>query len=350
MREMTKRSGRRVTLVSAVTVLLLAVVVACTNLSASPPTTSTLSSADACRLNDKLVPSCGALWGIYAPSAPGQDWVTPFTDIERRIGRTFDIVKRYHDWSNSGDNGQFPDPSERALGGHGARILYFAWTSNIYANGSHVMWRDIAEGKYDASVIVPEARRIQSWSLPVFLDFDHEMDGQDRIKDGDPADYVAAYRHIHDVFVLNGVTNVIWVWTPTGWLGNAARIATFYPGDVYVDWIGYDPYNFYQCNGSVWQTSAQIISPFYNWLMENRHGNKPYLLAEYGSTDNPADPAALPNWYRTFAATVRDFPNIKAVIQFDAATSSACDFRITRSAAVLDAFASSAQSPYVNIR
>jgi Glycosyl hydrolase family 26 len=307
-------------------------------------------TAGSCRLTEKLVPSCGALWGAYVSSGAGQDWTSPFTDVERSVGRRFDIVKRYHDWSNAGEDGQFPDSAEQTLGARGARILFFAWTSGIYSTGSHVMWRDIARGVYDDSVIVPEARRILSWRLPVFLDFDHEMEGQDRRKDGSPAEYIAAYQHIHDVFDSQGVTNVIWVWTSTGWLANVDRIAASYPGDAYVDWIGYDPYNFYTCNGSAWKTPTQTVEPFYDWLIHSGHRNKPFMLAEYGSVTKDGDSNALGMWYGAMAGTLANFPNLKAVVQFDSATSSACDFRVTTSASALAGFARSALSPYVNVR
>src|SRR5207248_11474062 len=40
-----------------------------------------------------------------------------------------------------------------------------------------------------------------------------EMDGRRKANDsGHPALYVAAWRHIHDVFATEGATNVQWVW------------------------------------------------------------------------------------------------------------------------------------------
>jgi Glycosyl hydrolase family 26 len=298
-------------------------------------------------LNAKLVPSCGALWGIYTEPTGSEGWAQPVTSLEQSTGRTFDIVKRYHDWSNAGGNGQFPDTFEQALGANGQRLLDFSWTSNIYSTGGHVMWADIAAGVYDSSVILPEAARLKAWAQPVFMDFDHEMEGQDRLKDGSPAEYIAAYQHIHDVFDSQGVTNVIWVWTSTGWLANVDRIAATYPGDAYVDWIGYDPYNFYTCNGSAWETPTQIVEPFYNWLMSNGHGNKPFMLGEYGSV---ATSTATGAWYGGVVPALKGLPNIKAVMEWNSETSTACDFRVTTQPTILAGFTQAGLDPYVNQR
>lgn len=296
-----------------------------------------------CPLNVKLVPSCGVLWGAYAASRPGQGWVTPFTSLERVMGRRFDVVKRYHDFSGLGDNGQFPDPAERRLGANRARILYLAWSSSLYAAHSHVLWSDIAAGRYDASVIRPEAQRIRQWRLPVFMDFDHEMDSADKSDRGTMAQYVRAYRHIHDVFAALHVNNVVWVWVSTGWTGASAQIGAAYPGDAYVDWIGYDPYNFYLCHQTSWQSVAATLTPFYNWLLRHRHANKPWMLAEYG-TRSGRYAWQEPRWYYDLPAALRRLPRIRAVVQWDDLLSPACDFRIDVRRAVLLAFAAASRS------
>jgi Glycosyl hydrolase family 26 len=313
--------------------------------------TASTDGSSRCGVNGNLVPRCpGALWGAYAASAAGQDWVTPFTNLERSMGRPFDVVKRYHDWSGAGDNGRFPDAAERRLGsGKHPRILYFAWSSDLYEAHSQAVWSDIAAGKYDASVIRPEAERIRRWGRPVFLDFDHEMDDSSRRSKGTSAQYVQAYRHIHQIFTSMHVTNVRWVWVSTGWVPNHQRIAASYPGDAYVDWIGYDPYNFFTCNGSAWHTPRQTVEPFYRWLVRNGHGNKPFMLAEYGSISGPT-PASEPSWYHQFVRTLPRFPKIRAVLQFDAATSPSCRFGVERPAAVRLGFAQASRFPYVHVR
>jgi hypothetical protein len=258
---------------------------------ATPPSNPGTPAGNGCLYGRGSNEDCGVLWGLYTTQvSAAEGWATPFTRVEGDIGRRFDMIKRYHDFSNEGGSGQFPDQYERQLGASGERTLYFAWTSNVWSTGSITSWRSIASGRYDDSVIEPVARRIKAWNKPVFLDFDHEMDGWTRTANGSPADYVAAYRHIHQVFERIGVDNVIWAWVPTGTMANADRIKAMYPGDGYVDWLGYDPYNFYRCNGSSWESPTQSLRPFYDWLTSNISASKPILLGEYGLGLGPTGP------------------------------------------------------------
>jgi hypothetical protein len=295
--------------------------------------------------------TCGVLWGVYTTQvSAAEGWATPFTRLEQQVDRPFDVVKRYHDFSNSGGNGQFPDQYERQLGASGERTLYFAWTSNQWSKGTITRWRPIADGRYDASVIIPAAKRIKAWGKPVFLDFDHEMDGRTRTANGSPADYVAAYRHIHRVFDRVGVDNVIWAWVPTGTMGNRDRIKAMYPGNRYVDWLGYDPYNFYRCNGSGWESPEQSLRPFYDWMSRHINGRKPVLLGEYGSVSDPRNPRRVRDWYAGVSTALATMPRIKAVMQWNSRTSGVCDFRVTRDQQALSGFRAAGKTSYVTKR
>jgi len=318
---------------------------------ASSATTTTATATDdeaECTLSDKLVPSCGALWGMYTRKTAA-DWVSPFTDLEKSTGRTFDIVKRYHDWSNKGANGQFPDADEQELGADGRRILFFAWVSNTWSSGGNASWKDIAAGKYDDSVIIPEAKRLKAWGQKFFLTYDHEMDGVTRTSFGTSAEYVAAYRHIHDVLKAQGVNNVVWVWNPTGYLGNEAKIAAMYPGDAYVDWVAYDPYNFHLCHNTSWRDTKTVLSSFYTWAEKNGLGKKPFMLAEFGSSFDPNNPSAMGDWYADMVPALKALPNIKAAVHFNSGNGKKyCDYRITTNDQSMAGFAEAGQDPYLS--
>ena len=192
-------------------------------------------------------------------------------------------MKEYEDFTSA-----FPSSAEQQLMNSG-HTLHFAWTAKLWSNQNATpSWKDIAAGKDDASVIIPEAKRLAAVKTPFFIDWDHEMDGKTRASWGTPADYVAAYRHIHAVFAQYGVTKAVWAWVPTGYSGNWNKVASYYPGNDVVDWIGWDPYN-----GSVkgWQTPEQVFDSFYNWLDKGGLGSeaaaKPRMLGEYGSVADP---------------------------------------------------------------
>jgi beta-mannanase len=306
-----------------------------------------------CTVNSRLVPSCGALWGIYNPigSIPGAtNWTTAITSMESKVGRRFDIVKRYHDFSNSGSSGAFPDSHERSLAG-GGRIPFIAWVSKNFSTGADQRWADIAAGRYDASVIDPVARRLEDYGGKVFLDFDHEMDGRMRVNDGTPAQYVQAYRHIRARFNAIGADNVIFVWTTTGYLGNEAKIIASYPGDAYVDWIAYDPYNFGVCHDTPWKSFDATVDPFYDWLMSHGHADKPFMLGEYGSVPDPQDPYRRASWFRGQVAGMKAHPNIKAVIYYNSHGSCppAISSSISNDAPALDAFGDAGRDSYFRV-
>jgi len=311
--------------------------------STGPGSTST-GGDGSCTVSAILVPSCGAWWGVYKVPSSGENWETTYTDLEARVGRPFDIVYRYHDFSNAGGAGQFPDNYEQALGVN--HILMFSWASRNFAAGTQLQWSDIASGKYDTSVIDPEAARLKAYGKPVFLTFDPEMERRTPAA-GTPAQFVAAYRHIHDVFAADGVTNVIWVWTSTGYSGNIATISQMYPGDAYVDWIGYDPYNFASCHSGAWRSFDTVVGSFYTWLEDNGYGDKPFMLPEYGTVADPSDPSASGDWYADAPAAMATHPNIKAVLEWDD-VSAPCDTRLTVDPDTMAGFAKMGASPVFN--
>lgn len=55
------------------------------------------------------------------------------------------------------------------------------------------------------------------------------------------AAYVKAWRRLHDIFAVDQVDNVSWVWAPT--VVGSGALKDWYPGDGYVDMLGVDGYN-----------------------------------------------------------------------------------------------------------
>jgi hypothetical protein len=301
-----------------------------------------------CTVTSLLVPTCGAWWGMYLNTDPGGNGLTAtVASRERALGRPLDIVEVYHDFSR-GPNGIFPNPAEDRVARH--HLLLFSWAPAIWSSHTVYRWAAISSGALDRPVIVPEAKRLRAFRHKVFLTFSAEPEGAVPVE-GTPGQFVAAWRHIHDVFARLGVRNVVWVWTTTGYVRyawEAKIIAGLYPGNAYVDWIGYDPYNFFDCHHNVWHSFAETVEPYYLWLTMHHIGTgKPLMLPEFGSAADTADPAREAAWYGSVVPVLRGLPRLKALVMWNSANRR-CNLELSAApAAARAAYRQTGLSPYL---
>jgi beta-mannanase len=297
-----------------------------------PTTTTSPPSSGGGSLGGKLVPSSGALWGSSNVS----------DGLEAALGRRFDISHTYHDWDDA-----FPNAGEQARAAKGT-ILFISWTPRYYGTSRIVSWGSIANGSQDKQIDATAAR-VKAYGRKLFLAFHTEPDRQVGTY-GTAAEFAAAWRHVHDRFAARGVGNVVWVWHVTG-AGNHYGLYTggLYPGDAYVDWIGWDPYNWYTCHGNDWLSFGTKAGASYNWFMANGFGDKPFMLSEYGTRDMPGNPAAKADWFRGIVPALKRMPNLKAVVYFHNGTENpGCDWRIDSTPQARAAFADAGRDPFVN--
>jgi hypothetical protein len=308
------------------------------------PATGATSHANNCARSAIDVPSCGVLWGMFRPrvAVAGQSGKTAnYPALETQIGRPFDLLKDYTDWQ-AGDI--FPDSGAKKLAASG-HTLYYSWNAVNYDTNKVVSYASIANGAYDNSVIIPEAKALKSFGGKIFLDFNHEYDAKPQVSKGTPAQFAAAYRHIWTVFKNQGVSNVIWVWVTTGWTGNSTAILAGYPGASYVDWIGYDPYSLGACAGRKWHSSFDTFDLYYEFVSQHSSMNgKPLILTEYAATAMNPDAKA---WYSSIPATLTQLPRIKALIQYSDKSPTGCDVKVTDSANAMAGFKAAGNSPVV---
>ena len=130
----------------------------------------------------------------------------------------------------------------------------------------------IARGDWDA-YLRAYAKAVKAFGARIALSFGHEMNGgwyQWGWGHVPPVTFIAAWRHIHNVFAAANVTNVIWVWTI-----NRAMHAPhlWWPGKKYVNWIGISGY--YRHPDDRW---AHV---FHSTLANvAKFSSKPILIAE----------------------------------------------------------------------
>lgn len=321
----TPVSQRRRLLLTSATVVsaVLVAVLALRNASGPSGSGSDPSAGDGkCRPTELLEPPCGAWFGAFVPHDRDnlEDKVRAY---EERVGRTLDIVYTYHDMSlpeGARREGQLLSREEQRVGED--RMLLLSWESKWWGGteAQQPTWKEIAAGELDETVIDVQARRIKEYGertgKKVFLSFDLEMDTRTP-DNGTPAEYVRAHRHIHDRFERLGVDNVVWTWIVTGYLNHADLLERMYPGDEYVDWVGYNQYNYYRCHRTGWLSFAQTQTATHEWIRENISGDKPLMLSEFGTAVDSARPDRQAEWYADVPRVLKRLEGVKAALQWN---------------------------------
>jgi Glycosyl hydrolase family 26 len=179
---------------------------------------------------------------------------------------------------------------------------------------------EVAAGKKDTA-IATWADAAKGYGHPFFLRFDWGMNvkelpwGVEAAQS--PSAFVAAWRHIHDIFVQRGAANVTWVWSPTAVSPGSTAMSLLYPGTGYVDWIGINGFN-YGANPiepKVWASFSEIFTPTYSQLLAI-DPTKPMMIAEFASTEIGGSKA---QWIKdAFSSKLEtNFPQVEAVSWFN---------------------------------
>jgi hypothetical protein len=188
-----------------------------------------------------------------------------------------------------------------------------------WSNDSSATDADIAAGKYDTQ-ITAVAQAMKAFGHPMFLLFDEEMNANwypysPGVNGNTAADFVAMWRHIHDIFTTVGANNVTWVWCPNVDPDNTMTpMSEVYPGDDYVDWTGLNGYNWGNVNGNQWLTFSQVFSSSYNTLLSIAPG-KPIMIGETASAEAGGSKA---RWIADlFTQLPTRFPRVNALLWFN---------------------------------
>ncbi len=245
-------------------------------------------------------------------------------DFTERMGRNPAIVASYQSW----DGPWVLDENLRTVADTYGAIPMVSW-------GCGSSNEQIASGAEDP-LITRFAEQLRDYGGPILLRWYWEANLlilPECLGPGTPAEqaahYVDAFRHIADVFDAVGASNVAFVWAPSV-APAAAPLEPFYPGDEYVDWIGADGYGL-----------VEFSAVFGGWYDAYAGRGKPMIVAETGAIDDQAQ----------FLADVgevlpAEFPQIKAIVYFDA-IGKYIDWRLSSyGGSGLDAFATLGREPW----
>jgi hypothetical protein len=213
----------------------------------------------------------------------------------------------------------FPYTPFESLRAHGA-IPVYGWSSSSISEGTSDPKFSLAKvinGRYD-DYIRQFATTAAVWAHPFFLRFNWEMNGDwfpwsEGVNGNRPGQYVAAWRHVHDIFTSVGATNATWLWCPN--IDRDRKLKGLYPGGKYVDWTCLDGYNWgTRYSWSHWTSFKQTFARSYN-AVRKLAPSKPMMLGEVASTDYGGSKSA---WIKEMLSSLpRLFPKVRAFLWFE---------------------------------
>ena len=274
--------------------------------------------------------------GAYVPNGPEDG--NALDAYAAMVGQKPDIVMKY---SNPTDPLLTPaEISNLESRGETPMVTWQLYKSGW--SGPTIPLSSIAAGNYD-SYLRRAADLAKGLPFDVMIRFGHEMNGDWYGWGGQPAAYVAAWRHVVSVFRGEGAANVKWVWSPNVDNGDYPFAGTSPATRGWTTWpstatTGDAPASAWtsgraspRCSRSSYRSLAQLST-------------KPVILAETSSSEIGGDKAA---WIRQgFLKTIpQQFPRVRAVLWFDRDMEQ--DWRVNSSSSALQAFRDVASSSAV---
>ncbi|WP_168194608.1 glycosyltransferase family 2 protein [Antarcticibacterium arcticum] len=269
-------------------------------------------------------PLSGKYLGIFHPyQETGLSDIQEITFIENQQDVNFNIVSLYLAWNRQSIE-SFPHDLMTDIFEKDAIpiITWEPWTAELATQDSEPELREgrksfkhIANGTYD-NYIRDFIQILKSYDQPIFLRYAHEFDNPQypwsAVGGNTPEEFIAAWKHVHELIKAEGANKIIMVWNP--W--KAHNMAGYYPGDDYVDWIGITLLNYDALNSDgQYHPFKDLYKPFsdeFFWFTR-----KPVMLAEFGSLkikDRQEE------WLLDAMTSInREFDEIAAIVMFNSA-------------------------------
>lgn len=272
---------------------------------------------------------------------------------EQLIGRKFDVDHAYFGFGQLGDIDKAMSVvnTDEAAGRH--PLISFS----AHKDSAHGQWAKIASGAYDQSFLAPLATALKT-KVPqdktIWFSWQHEPSTPQQ--GGTPAEYVAAWRHIHDYLQGHGVKNLRYTLILTAanyrndYNGSKSqwKASALFPGNQYVDVLGSDGYNWDCTNGrgcspGSWTSFASVFNASEKFAESK---NLPWWVTEVGvaeagwsGANNNGNMKA--KWFQGMLSTAKTMPNLHAVVYFQGGLGNpgnVLHYNIGSSQAALDAY------------
>jgi len=277
---------------------------------------------------DGLLNPAGFYFGIATPSAPSKDRTE---EVAQAAGNRPTVQSYFLKWNQEFDQGAF-DESYRL--GALPMVSWEPWAGgDKAAEQPEYALAKIASGAHDA-YIKRFAQAAKRAGKPLVLRFGHEMNEpwyvwSEQRNGNRQGDYVAAWKHVHDLFQRQGATNVIWFWCPDAQSSGKPPLSRYFPGDAYVDWIGMEAYS-----SDEEEAAGPVLEATYKEL--TALSDKPVFIGEAGA--KPSNAKAL--WTIDFFDWISEHPRVVGFVwfQFTEAEGGRFDWRFTTSPGTQGAF------------
>ncbi|HDL64879.1 MAG TPA: hypothetical protein ENH12_05770 [Proteobacteria bacterium] len=315
--------------------------------------------------------------GCYTGIFPG--WDVPdehednvssqeLVDLEELTGKAIAFTPFSVFWGENKVSGE----QLEAIARYGAvpMLRLMPWGEPYWVEGYQEAYslQRIIDGDFD-QYLTDWADRVKEFGRPVMVNFGVEMNGDwfpwsgtfqgggtttgygDPTKADGPERFVDAFRHIIDLFRNRGAANATWYFHANhesfpeeSW----NTISAYYPGDDYIDWLGFSVYGV-QYQNEDWHSFNTLMGPAYNAICA-LSAKKPVILAEWGVGEYPSkgDKAA---WYaEALDSLPTDYPRVKIAVVYSERwqnnDESWSDLRIDSSPAALSAYQNGIASDY----
>lgn len=253
-----------------------------------------------------LIGVCGASGGPAGQLPLNKTW----HDSETVAGVTWPVAGVFYSFDTvwSTHNAELADWEQRP-----GRVLHVCWLP-AKTSGT-VRMTDITAGVWDTHINQFLAG-MAAWGHRVVCRFGHEMNGNwykwsvaypstsPNKGINNVGEYIAAWRYIVTKARVQA-PNVEWFFCANGGDVGGTTMEAYYPGDAYVDVVGFDSYNTY----STWQTPFQTWQPAYDRVAA-MHPTAPVWIGETGCREDDTttkagaspDPSRKANWVSQFFA------------------------------------------------
>lgn len=281
-----------------------------------------------------VMPANGAYTGAYVDFGKGEAQVTydALTGFEQLTGKPLAVVAFGNFW---GDRA-FPEKTVRIVTNYGAvPLMYWSPWDKPYEEAKgpdRFNLRDILAGKWDG-YIDGWADAARAHGQPLLVAWGLEMNGTwfpwsgvfyggGKIKgqkDGrtvyeGPELYKRAYRYVVDRVRARKATNILWGFHVNNFSSPRSawnRMANYYPGSSYVDWLGLSVYGKMD-RSEGWADFATIMAEPYAEICK-LDPVKPVFLAEWGVGEFP--PGDKASFIATALGQIPDkYPRVRLAV------------------------------------